>query len=389
LSVEWLLLLLPLAAISGWMGGRNWSSKKGDRSQKKISRKYIVGLNYLLNEQPDKAIDTFIQLLEVDSETVETHLALGSLFRRRGEVDRALRLHQNIIARPVLAGELRQLAMFELGLDYLSAGVLDRAEHIFDDLKDVPQHNISSLRQLLSIYQAIKDWQRAITTAQQLYRLSGDNLTVECGHFYCELADQQLNEGNISSALSHLKNAQRIDNKSVRSSLMQADLAIKNKHWKDAIRFYKKMLKQDIHFFSETLSGLVQSYEALNDQRGLQKLLQQASDSGAGTKVMLVAATRLRLVDGDLAAANYISLHLKQSPSMRGLQTLIELHLIHSSEKARESLQLLQQIVASLLESKPSHRCESCGFECKQLYWNCPSCKNWGVIKPILGIEEN
>ncbi len=387
MSIEWLLLLLPAAVISGWIAGRNYTSKKGDKGQQKLSRKYIVGLNYLLNEQPDKAIDTFIQLLEVDSETVETHLALGSLFRRRGEVDRALRLHQNIIARPVLAGELRQLAMFELGLDYFSAGVLDRAEHIFDDLKDVPQHNISSLRQLLSIYQAIKDWQRAITTAQQLYRLSGDDLTVECGHFYCEIAEQAIAENNPSLALSSLKNAQRIDNKSVRASLMQASLAIENQQWKEAIRFYKKLLKQDIHFFSEGLIGLEKSYQAMNDSKGLQALLIEASDNGAGTKVMLAAASKLRLVDGDKAAAEYISLHLRESPSMRGLQTLIELHLIHSNEKARESLQLLQEVVDSLLASKPSHRCDSCGFECKQLYWNCPGCKNWGVVKPILGIE--
>jgi lipopolysaccharide biosynthesis regulator YciM len=379
--------LLPIAALSGWLAGRNWSANKGDKSQRNLSRKYIVGLNYLLNEQPDKAIDTFIQLLEVDSETVETHLALGSLFRRRGEVDRALRLHQNIIARPVLAGELRQLAMFELGLDYLSAGVLDRAEHIFDDLKAEPQHNISSLRQLLSIYQAIKDWQRAINTAQQLYRLSGDNLTVECGHFYCELAEAALLEGKTSKALASLKNAQRIDNTSVRASLMQASIALNDQRWKDAVKYYKKLLKQDNHFFSEALAGLEQAFEALNDQKGLKKLLIEATNNGSGTKVMLAAANKVRLVEGDRAAAEYISLHLRESPSMRGLQTLIELHLIHSNETARESLQLLQEVVDSLLESKPSHRCESCGFECKQLYWNCPGCKSWGLVKPILGIE--
>ncbi len=387
MSIEWILLLLPIAALSGWLAGRNWSANKGDKSQRNLSRKYIVGLNYLLNEQPDKAIDTFIQLLEVDSETVETHLALGSLFRRRGEVDRALRLHQNIIARPVLAGELRQLAMFELGLDYLSAGVLDRAEHIFDDLKAEPQHNISSLRQLLSIYQAIKDWQRAINTAQQLYRLSGDNLTVECGHFYCELAEAALLEGKTSKALASLKNAQRIDNTSVRASLMQASIALNDQRWKDAVKYYKKLLKQDNHFFSEALAGLEQAFEALNDQKGLKKLLIEATNNGSGTKVMLAAANKVRLVEGDRAAAEYISLHLRESPSMRGLQTLIELHLVHSNETARESLQLLQEVVDSLLESKPSHRCESCGFECKQLYWNCPGCKSWGLVKPILGIE--
>ncbi len=387
MSIEWLFLLLPIAALSGWLAGRGWSTKRSSSNQQKLSRKYIVGLNYLLNEQPDKAIDTFIQLLEVDSETVETHLALGSLFRRRGEVDRALRLHQNIIARPVLAGELRQLAMFELGLDYLSAGMLDRAEHIFDDLKDVPQHNISSLRQLLNIYQSTKEWQKAITTSQQLYRLSGDNLTVECGHFYCELADEANNEGNLSNALNYLKKAQRIDNQSVRASLLQADLALKNLRWKDAIGFYKKLFRQDIHFFSEALNGLIKSFDAINDQQGLKKLLVEATDNGAGATVMLEAANRIRMVKGDKEAAEYISLHLREFPSIRGLRTLIELHLLHSSEKAKESLQLLQQVVDRLLATKPSHRCDNCGFESKQLYWHCPSCKNWGTIKPILGIE--
>ena len=320
MTIEWLLLLLPIAVVSGWISAVRWTKKRSNNNQCQLSRQYIVGLNYLLNEQADKAIDTFIQLLEVDSETVETHLTLGGLFRRRGEVDRALRLHQNIIARPALSGKLRRLAMFELGLDYLSAGVLDRAEHIFDDLKDDPRHRIGSLQQLLHIYQATKDWHKAIIIAKQLQKLSVEDLRIAGAHFYCELAEQALDSGSCSNARDFLKKAQRVDKSSIRASLLQAKIAIIEKQWKDAIGYYKKAMLQDIHFFSEALAGFKTCFTALNDQTGFQKLLLDATKKGAGTTAMLAAAKSIAEQKGDKFAAEYIHKQLQDAPSMRGLK---------------------------------------------------------------------
>ncbi len=387
MSIEWLLLLLPIAAATGWYAGRSFPNIPAAKINNKLSRHYIVGLNYLLNEQPDKAIDTFIQLLEVDNETVETHLALGSLFRKRGEVDRALRLHQNIIARPSLAEELRQLALFELGLDYLTAGVLDRAEHIFADLKTTPAYQQSSLQQLLTIHQATKDWDQAIVVAKELQQLGSYDIRVDCAHFYCELAEREIEKGHLTIASGLLRKASKIDKNSVRVSLLQGDVSRRQHHWKEALNSYKKLVNQDIYFFSESLTALEQCFEALNLNKEYQLLLQDAVKNGAGATVLLAAANRIQIDEGDLAAAEYITGHLRLSPSLRGLQALIELHVLHASAKGKDSLLLLQELVDELLNSKPCYRCENCGFESRQLYWNCPGCKNWGTVKPILGIE--
>lgn len=387
MPIEWILLLLPLAAATGWYSGRSWSNKSLLKQQNKLSHRYIIGLNYLLNEQPDKAIDTFIHLLEVDSDTVETHLALGSLFRKRGEVDRALRLHQNIIARPALSAELRQLALFEMGMDYLTAGVLDRAEHIFEDLKTNPSYRLQSLQQLLNIHQATKDWEQAVATVKELQYHSKVDMHVETAHFYCELAQQEIDKTHLSIASGLLRKAGKIDKKSVRVSLMQAGVEIKQHYWKEALNSYKKILKQDIHFFSEALNGLEKCFDALNIPGAYQKLLLEAVEKGAGSTVLLAAANCIRSNEGDVAAAEYLTGNLRASPSLRGLQALIELHVMHASEKGRDSLILLQELVDELLNTKPGYRCENCGFESRQLYWNCPGCQHWGTVKPILGIE--
>lgn len=387
MPIEWILFLLPLAAATGWFLGRSWPNKYSVKQQDKLSRRYIIGLNYLLNEQPDKAIDTFIHLLEVDSDTVETHLALGSLFRKRGEVDRALRLHQNIIARPALSPELRQLALFEMGMDYLTAGVLDRAEHIFADLKTDPSYRLQSLQQLLNIHQSTKDWEQAVATAKELQHHGRIDMRAETAHFYCELAQQEIDKNHLTMASGLLRKAGKVDKKSVRVSLMQASVEIKQHFWKNALNYYKKILKQDIHFFSESLDGLELCYEALNIPGAYQKLLQEAVEKGAGSTVLLAAANRLRMNEGDLAAAEFLTGNLRVSPSLRGLQALIELHVMHASEKGRDSLLLLQELVDELLNTKPGYRCENCGFESRQLYWNCPGCQHWGTVKPILGIE--
>jgi len=387
LAIEWFILFLPLAAATGWFAGRSSFVKSLDPEENKRSKNYIVGLNYLLNEQPDKAIDTFIELLDVDTETVETHLALGSLFRKRGEVDRALKLHQNIIARRTLSQGLRQLALFELGNDYLSAGVLDRAESIFEELSFSKSYKNTCLKQLLTIFQLTKDWEKAIHTATELQKYSKDNFDCERAHFYCELANEEISKGHLSIASGYLRKALKVDEKSVRVCLMQGFIARKQHQWQQAIIFYESIIEMDIQFVSEALNEIEQCFKAIDDIQGYGDFLQRAVDKGAGTTVILAAANLLQVNQGDKEAGVFITSNLRKSPSLRGLQALIELHVIHASDSAKDSLLLLQELVDELLNSKPNYSCEHCGFESKQLYWQCPSCKNWSTLKPIMGLE--
>ena len=187
--MEWLFLLLPIAAMSGWLSARKHYKKPSNPKQGYFDPEYFKGLNYLLNEEPDKAIDVFIRLLEVNSETVETHLALANLFRRRGETERAIRIHQNLIARPTLTLLQREQALIELGLDYMSAGVLDRAELLFLELLNSTAPPSDAYEHLLNIYQQERQWQKAINIAKKLHSQDPQKKKAEIAQFYCELAE--------------------------------------------------------------------------------------------------------------------------------------------------------------------------------------------------------
>src|SRR6476660_4080986 len=202
-----LFLLLPIAALSGWVIGRRGSERTSGARVSELSTNYFRGLNYLLNEQQDKAIEVFLKLAEINRDTVETHLALGNLFRRRGEVDRAIRVHQHLIARPNLNEDEKTVALLELGEDYMRAGLLDRAETLFTDLVAMDAHVPSALRHLISIYQHEKDWAKAIDHARRLAKIAGDSQGPVIAQFYCEQAEQARAAKNFADAHDHLIHA--------------------------------------------------------------------------------------------------------------------------------------------------------------------------------------
>ena len=194
--LELLFLLLPIAAAYGWyMGSRNARHRDQEQAHH-LSRQYVAGLNLILSDQPDKAVDLFIGLLDVDHETIDTHLALGNLFRSRGEVDRAIRIHQNLIARSNLTLDQRNLSLQQLAKDYMVAGFFDRAEKIFHQLMQEPEHKKFALEQLLAIYQQTKEWEKAIQTAERLVKIGKVRLKKDISHFYCELANEAKLDGD-------------------------------------------------------------------------------------------------------------------------------------------------------------------------------------------------
>lgn len=378
------LALLPLAALSGFLMGRK--QRKGEQDGS-LSSNYIKGLNYLLNEQPDKAVDTFIDLLKVDTDTVETHLALGNLFRKRGEVDRAIRLHQNLIARPQLSAKDRNTALYQLGLDYNAVGMYDRSEKLFTELLEDPAHKSESLVQLLHIHQLTRDWDDAAKVAEELQSSMGVEQSKPIAHFYCELADQKRKEGDNKAALSNLKKALSINADSVRASLLQGQIYLQQKNFKQAIKSYQRILQQDIAFLPEALPRIAEAYKETKDFSGYRQFLNKSLEQGAGVSVLIELSKIVQQEKGDKAAALLIGEFLQERPSLKGLQRLIALHIEHAQDSAKPSLQLLDGIVEKLISRKPRYECQNCGFHTKAIYWQCPSCKEWSSVKPIKGIE--
>lgn len=381
-------LLLPAAAWSGWWLANRNNIGKNANIVNRLSREYVVGLNYLLNEQPDKAVDVFIKLLEVDSDTVETHLALGSLFRRRGEVDRAIRIHQNLIARPQLSILQRKESLMALGQDYMSAGLFDRAERIFLEVVELAGNKeSSSLYGLLAIYQQEKAWEKALDVIKKLEISTGASFHQQAGHYYCEMAVQSLKINAIDRAIYCIKQAMSVDPESVRASMMYADIEIKEGRYKQAIRSLKRVPQQDAEFLTEIIEPLVLCHKELDLMPDCISYLENTLEQHPRASVIFVIAEYLRHNKGVDVAIDFVADNLRKHPSIRGLNRLIYWHFESAHGKVRDKLQMLHDITSKFLDNKPIYRCGHCGFGGKHLHWHCPGCKQWGRMKPIHGLE--
>lgn len=381
-----LLLLLPVAAASGWVMAHR-DDDKASTTAHKVPKNYLVGLNFLLNEQPDRAVDAFIKMLEVDSDTVETHLALGGLFRRRGEVDRAIRIHQNLIARPHLNKQQRIQSLLALGQDYMRAGVLDRAERIFLEVVDSGEEVSPSLRYLLDIYQQEKAWLRAIAMAEKLETKIGDAMRVNIAHYYCELAAIEVSNSNFEHAKKYLRKSMSINKDCVRSSLIFGDIELAEGHFKAAIKFYKQVEEQDPDYLTEAIVPIASCFERLGLQAELLIYLKECLHKYPRITLVLIMAQQLQRHNDIAAALEILTAYLKKHPSIRGLQYLIKLQMQKPENQEQETLQILDDLTKGILENKPIYRCEKCGFEAKKLDWLCPRCRTWNTVKPIQGLE--
>lgn len=382
-------LLLPVAAWSGWYA----ATKKSLNTSKKLSNSilptgYVKGLNYILNEQPDKAIDVFIRMLEVDEDTVETHLALAGLFRRRGEVDRAIRIHQNLIARPQLAQAQRVEALMALGKDYLCAGVYDRAERIFIEASEYGgDAKVSSLNQLLAIYLQQSAWQKALNILNQLQQVTTKQMGRQVAHCYCQLFEEYIKVKQFKMANSCLKHAYAADKTLVRVSLLQGQLDFELENYRQAIRAYKKVVEQDPAFISEIVTPVFKCYEKLGLLNQFYQYMGELLVEHPRTSIIFSIAQNIKLQRGEEAAIDFVTELLSKHPSLKGLQYLIEWHLELAYGKVKTKLSMLYEITNKLQENKPAYRCGTCGFAGKILHWHCPSCKNWSTTKPVCGIE--
>lgn len=376
--IEWLFFLLPIAALSGWLLARKHYKYNHPSPTSAVSPDYFQGLNYLLNEQPDKAIEVFVRLLEVNSETVETHLALANLFRKRGEIDRAIRIHQNLIARPSLTASQRTQALVELGLDYMNAGVLDRAEQLFLDLLNKPSPPTEAFQQLLRIYQQEKAWQKAIEMAQKVQSQSKENMGPLIAQFYCELAEKQLKSSN-SNAMALLKLAHIHDQACVRATLLESTLFMKEGHLRKAIKSLLRVEKQDHRYIQEALPLLLDCYLQTNNLKlfksWLGTLLVQYPNL---TSARLMLTHVIQLQEGSQAAQDYLYPQLQKHPSVEGLHRLISL-----GEQSNPMLvPLIKGVTDILVRRGNRYTCQSCGFAGKSMHWHCPGCKKWGSVRP-------
>jgi len=387
MTFEWVFIVIA-AVMGAWYAGLRTRRDNSSTAQKmNLPRDYLVGLNFLLNEEPDKAVDVFIKMMEVDGDTVETHLAVAKLFRRRGEVDRAIRIHQNLIARPQLDKIYREQSLFELGQDYLSAGVLDRAEKIFLELVDVKDFSVLALKALLAIYQQEKIWEKAISIAIRLSSLTKKNMQSVIAHQYCELAEDAFHKGHADDALESLKSALEADSHCVRASLQQAKIEMGIGNYRSALRNLKRIKTQNIDYLSEAIDPLATCYEFLGEEEKLVGYLKQVLQEFPRIPVVLILSERIRKWKGDKVAANFVADYVRRYPSLAGLHLFINLYLSSVEGRAKNDLLILHGLTKKLLAEKPNYQCISCGYSGNTLLWHCPGCKQWETVKPLHSLD--
>lgn len=379
----WFFLLLPVAALTGWIIGRRGGERHSDTQVSRLSTTYFRGLNYLLNEQPDKAIELFLHIAELDKDTFETQVALGHLFRRRGEVDRAIRLHQGLVQRPDLNDQQKVQALLALGEDYMRSGLLDRAETVFSDLAKIDQRAPQALKHLIGIYQAERDWDKAIENATRYEAATGEPMGKLIAQFECELADRQRAAGDVEGARKAIARAYAADSNAVRPGLLEGRIESEAGDDTAAIRAFERAARHDPDYLPEILPALLECYQRVGDVPGARSFLTEMSEHYRGVAPVL-ALTRLVESDEGVAAARaYLARQLKDRPSVRGEAALIDLTLAEGTDP-EATLHDLKHITDQLLVRNPSYRCSRCGFGARSHHWQCPSCKEWGTIKPLL-----
>jgi lipopolysaccharide biosynthesis regulator YciM len=388
-------VLLAAIAIGFGLGVRYTARRLRTHTSRStdLSKEYFVGLNYLLNEQPDEAINTFVNALDINSDTVETHIALGKLFRARGEADKAVSIHQNLLARPALSTSTNEHVQLELARDFVALGVHDRAQRLLQTLLDQSANDTyreEAKRLLIDLLEREKGWQDALDVAQSLFKQQ-PGMRRPAAHWLCELAQEEIHQASRALARKHLKKALQLDERCVRATLLLADLEMDNGHYTRAIERLDHIPNQDIAHIPTMLSALQRAYERNNDIQGFETHLYRLLGQAPYTSIIITLGELIHHRDGVDCAIERTGEWLREAPSLGGLDYLIDLyhesHRLSGRALPDTRLLLLKHHTNALLEGRPRHRCRRCGFSSDSLAWQCPSCRRWGTIKPITGVD--
>ncbi len=377
---ELLVLLLPLAAFSGWWLAR--ADKKTDDHQKEDD--YFKGLSYLLEDETDKAIDIFFRIAHLDDSTIENQITLGNLFRHRGEIDRALHIHSNLLNSGELAAETRQKLNLALADDYLAAGIMNHAEEQFQ-LVCTSSHGEmreTAKRKLIRLYADQKKWHKAIEVAEALDPFKRGSIQQQVAHFHCELGDAALSNDE-SSAQAQYQKALACDKHCVRATVALARIAQKNRHTVTAIDYFKQVEQQNPAFLPEILDDVGQCYQRLNQPHEWREVLERLVSLHPNPVLVLRLNRLIAETEGIESARVFLQKQLQKKPNMLILQAYLA--CVDVNEDG--DIHLINRSIQKILSFALKYRCCECGFRGNRLNWCCPGCKNWGTFTPISDIN--
>jgi lipopolysaccharide biosynthesis regulator YciM len=379
----WLFVLVFAAIFCGWLLGR-WQPfrKKAETlASDHFSEHYARGLNYLLADDSDNAIRIFTDLTEVNKDTIEIHIALGNLFRSKGEVNRAIKVHQNLLARPNLTRKQRHMAIAELASDYLKAGLLDRAEKLYREMIELKADTHKAYRHLLDLYITEKSWEEAVECAQQLYKMGEPEAAVVYSQVLCEIAAGAIDSGNHRLARRSLDRALEVDIDSVRASLLLIQLRLRSDNLAAARKLFSRLVRQRPDYMALYIEPARQIFPP-NEDRQYQDFLQEQYRQQPSTRIAMALLEHYARHDEIGKARDFLSDILRQSPSFEAFEFALRF-LKSNPEQLGETWDSLSVFLKTLQEKKIEYVCTRCGYDSHAIQWLCPSCRNWASMKPV------
>lgn len=377
----WWLLILPLLFSLGWFAARI-DLKQLLAESATLPAAYFKGLNFLITNQNDKAIEAFSAAVQANTDSLELHFALGSLFRKCGEIDRAIHLHLNLLAKQALEPQQKLAVTAELAQDYLKAGLLDRAEELFESLND-DRYRQPALRALLEIYVREREWKRAIKAATELERISGVPFRIEISHYYCEMAMESKLANDPSAAKLELEQALDAHKNCVRANILLGDLDSESGSHETAIATWKRIEFQKPEYLGLVAPKLLNSYRALNQIQSGLHLLQTYLQTYNLPSLLNVLFEATLAEEGAENAAKLARNELIKKPSLNTLDQLLQARAIVEPQQKnthQQDIQLMQQTVRHAIGNRSAYHCEQCGFKAKHHHWQCPACNAWETL---------
>jgi len=374
---KWTIYLLPvLGFILGiYLARRRFKKQK---KQLRFSNDYFQGLNYLLNDEQDKALDIFIQLVETDWETIDTSLALGAIFRRKGEIDKAIKLHQNLLARPSLPQEYKGKVLLSLAKDYLQAGWLDRAEGLFNEVVGDEEFTQEAQQCLMSIYEQEQEWENAINIARRFQSRGDMQLAATTAQYYCEISQQVLRQNDLKEAEALATQALTADKNCVRASILLANLAINRGRYQKAIRFLRQVEMQNVQLFPLVVEKLIVCYRNISNLGKALSYLRSIDQKYTEISLVPEITSLIEEIYGEEDALQYLSEAVLRKPSLSTLNTLLKLQ----SSDTYEQENILPSVVEAITAKHHGYQCKQCGYSANTHVWLCPSCHNWSSMTP-------
>ncbi len=374
-SLSW--ILFPLGTALGW-----YLATRAPGSHKtRESSSPLAGISTLANDDPDQAIAALLGVDELTEEAVELHLTLGSLFRRRGQVDRALRVHEALLSRDNLTSQQRNRTEFELAEDYAKAGVMDRAELIYTSLADRGYKLLACLEAVVRIFENSHDWPRAIEFSRRLEAASGVSRTAITSQYECEMAEEAQRKKQDVIASELVGRALATDKHNARANLLKARIAHAAGKWSAATTAYAKTAEEEPRLLPEIVQPL---WECCRDWGRPEYFVNWLDDLPDDSRVGAADVVRAELLRAsDMSASTYLLDTFSERPNWSVLEQIASIDASEGNDTFARASAAVRDAVVTLSRSRVRYQCQSCGMTPAQLFWHCPSCKQWGTVFPV------